>query len=150
MGAFRAIYESAQRQPAERVLVRPFPGNAPASRRTELFRRREDLISQVGSLIVVAGNKVADDGGVILSNGVEEEVQIALRLGKPVIPVGLTGHVAHAVWEAVRFFRGREVAGVVRGAKLKRHHRRADRPLVLDDFATRLLSRFRYLEATST
>lgn len=120
LGAFRAIYESAQRQPAERVLIRPFPGNAPAPRRAELFHRhREDLISQVGALIVVAGNKAADDGSVVLSNGVEEEVQIALRLGKPVIPVGLTGHVAHAVWEAARAAPDRYLPGIDCNTELK-------------------------------
>lgn len=113
LGAFRAIYESAQRQPAERVLIRPFPGNAPAPRRADVFRRhREDLISQVGALIVVAGNKTANDGALVLSSGVEEEVQIALRLGKPVIPVGLTGHVAHAVWEAARVAPDRYLPGI--------------------------------------
>ncbi len=99
LGAFRAIFESDRPQPADRVHIRPFPGSAPAARRGEVFRRhREELISQVGALIVVAGNKADRDGSTISSTGVEEEVQIALRLGKPVIPLGFTGHVAHAVW----------------------------------------------------
>lgn len=58
------------------------------------------LISQVAALIVVAGNKDDGKGAPILSNGVEEEVKIALRLGKPVIPIGATGHVAQQVWQA--------------------------------------------------
>lgn len=33
------------------------------------------------------------------SAGVEEEVQIALGLRKPVIPIGVSGHVAQALWQ---------------------------------------------------
>lgn len=35
-------------------------------------------------MVVVSGNKTGDDGTVIPSPGVDEEVKIALRLGKPV------------------------------------------------------------------
>jgi hypothetical protein len=59
-----------------------------------------ELISRVGALVVVAGNKADANGGCIPSSGVEEEVQIAIDLGKPVIPIGLTGHVAKAAWNA--------------------------------------------------
>ena len=119
LGAFRAVYESAKPQPAERVLIRPFPGTAPPERRVEIFRRhREDLISQVGALVVIAGNKVSSDGSVVLSVGVEEEVQIALRLGKPVIPVGVTGNVAQAVWEAAHKAPGRYLPGIDSKAEL--------------------------------
>ena len=58
------------------------------------------MISRVGAIVVIAGNKAGDAGSTILSNGVEEEVQIALSLGKPVIPVGVSGHVAHAIWQS--------------------------------------------------
>lgn len=33
------------------------------------------------------------------SPGVFEEVQIAKRLGKFIIPIGATGHAAHEVWK---------------------------------------------------
>ena len=87
-------------QPAERVLIRPFPGNTPAAQRAAAFtRHREEMISRVGAMVVVSGNKTGDDGTVIASPGVDEEVQIALRLGKPVVPIGVSGHVAQRVWE---------------------------------------------------
>jgi len=77
------------------VLIRPFPGSTPAARRSEVFKRhREDMIARVGALVVVAGNKADGVGGSMPSTGVEEEVHIALRLRKPVIPVGVSGHVA--------------------------------------------------------
>lgn len=95
IGAFRAIYEGVKPQPADRVLIRPFPGNAPVARRPEVFHlHRVELISRVGALAVVPGNKADANGCCIPSSGIEEEVQIALDLGKPMILIGLTGHVA--------------------------------------------------------
>lgn len=99
LGAFHAAYESQMALPADRVLIRPFPGNAPQSQRAAVFRRhREDMVSRVGAVVVLAGNKVDAEGKPIPSNGVEEEVGIALGLGKPIIPIGMSGHVARDVW----------------------------------------------------
>lgn len=58
-----------------------------------------NFFSRVGAIVVVSGNKTGDDGTVVASPGVDEEVQIALRLGKPVIPIGVSGHVAQRIWE---------------------------------------------------
>jgi len=99
LGAFHAAYESQTALPADRVLIRPFPGHAPQAKRAAAFRRhREDMISRVGAVVVLAGNKADTKDTAVPSNGVEEEVQIALALGKPVIPIGISGHVAHDVW----------------------------------------------------
>lgn len=99
LGAFHAAYESPSALPADRVSIRPFPGNASENQRAAAFtRHREDMISRVGALIVLAGNKADAEGKPVPSSGVEEEVQIALRLGKPVIPIGMSGHIAHEVW----------------------------------------------------
>jgi len=99
LGAFHAAYENQTALPADRVLIRPFPGNAPPAQRVAAFRRhREDMISRVGAVVVLAGNKTDAEGMPIPSSGVEEEVQIALDLGKPVIPIGISGHVAHDIW----------------------------------------------------
>lgn len=101
LGAFHAVYNCALVQPAERVLVRPFPGNTPKTKRAEVFRRhREDMISRVGAVVVLAGNKKDSSGKIVRSPGVDEEVEIALQLGKPVIPVGQSGHVAGELWQA--------------------------------------------------
>lgn len=99
LGAFHAAYESQTVLPADRVLIRPFPGNTPQTQRAAAFRQhREDMISRVGAVVVLAGNKADAEGKPIHSNGVEEEVEIALGLGKPIIPIGMSGHVAHDVW----------------------------------------------------
>jgi hypothetical protein len=100
LGAYRAVYESQQIQPANRVLIRPFPSNTPSARKAQTFKRhREDLISRVGAIVVIAGNKAKDGGSNVTSTGVEEEVNIALSMGKPVIPVGISGHVAASFWQ---------------------------------------------------
>jgi hypothetical protein len=100
LGAFHAAYEGSTALPTNRILIRPFPGNTPPEQRAAVFKRhREDMIFRVGALVVLAGNKADHAGETILSNGVEEEVQIALALGKPVIPIGVSGHVARRVWD---------------------------------------------------
>ncbi len=48
----------------------------------------------------LAGNKAGPDNSTVPSTGVDEEVKIALSLGKPVIPVGMSGHMALATWMA--------------------------------------------------
>ncbi len=73
----------------------------------------------MGALVVIAGNKVSGDGSAVLSGGVEEEVQIALRLGKPVIPLGMTGYVAQAVWEKAHETPGRYLPGIDCKAELE-------------------------------
>ncbi len=101
IGAYRGAHESTKSQPADRVLIRPFPGQAPERIRAAAFRtHRVDMICRVGALIVVAGNKAGENGEVSSSPGVKEEVTIALELGKPVIPIGVSGHVAREVWNA--------------------------------------------------
>jgi len=113
LGAFHAVYESDQVQPADRVLIRPFPGSTPASQRPAIFKRhREDMIARVGAVVVLAGNKADESGVPVLSSGVEEEVQIALRLGKPVIPIGVSGHIAHRLWQKATEFPDRFLPGL--------------------------------------
>lgn len=101
IGAYRGAYESIQSQPADRILIYPFPGNAPERLRAATFKKhRVDMICRVGAVVVLAGNKEDGATNVVPSPGVKEEVEIALELCKPVIPVGVTGHVAREVWVA--------------------------------------------------
>ena len=46
-------------------------------------------------------------------------LQIALRLGKPVIPVGMTGYVAQAVWEEAHEAPSRYLPGIDCKAELE-------------------------------
>ena len=51
--------------------------------------------------VVIAGNRERSKGSgeIEPSPGVFEEVDIALRERKPVIPIGATGHAAREIWE---------------------------------------------------
>lgn len=99
LGSLGALYETVQGHDNDRVIVRPFPRARVASdQQTQNTRHREDLLSRVGSVVVVAGNKLDPTGRLSSSTGVIEEVEIALRLGKFVVPVGASGHVAEQIW----------------------------------------------------
>lgn len=100
LGALNALYETIKSVDVDRVLVRPFPrARVKSDQPIQNTKHREDLLSRVGAVVVVAGNKVDASGKPCLSTGVEEEVEIALRLGKFIVPVGATGHVAEQVWK---------------------------------------------------
>lgn len=59
----------------------------------------------------MAGNR-ADGSGTEISPGVFEEVEIAIREGKRIIPVGATGHAARKVWEKVHANPARYLPGI--------------------------------------
>lgn len=100
LGALRALYFQSAGREEDRVLIRPFPRAAEPARQAMANRRhREDLLSRVGAVVVMAGNKSDGAGGARASTGVVEEVEIAKRLGKYVIPIGATGHVAADLWK---------------------------------------------------
>lgn len=98
IGALRALYGIPKGADLERLVVRPFPRVEKANQQVQNTRHREDLIARSGVVIVVAGNR-AQTGGIEISPGVLEEVDIALREGKRVIPIGATGHAAQKIWE---------------------------------------------------
>lgn len=77
------------------------------------------MICRVGALVVLAGNKAGGTGEVIPSPGVKEEVTIALELGKPIIPIGVSGHVAREVWEAATQNPEKYLPGLNAAAELK-------------------------------
>jgi Sir2- and TIR-associating SLOG family len=99
IGAMQAL----PRNDEERLQLWPFPQQVPAGTdRAALWRRyREQMISNAGVCIVLAGNK-REGGTVVPADGVRQEVEIALSQGKLVIPVGATGHVAGELWDQCR------------------------------------------------
>jgi hypothetical protein len=100
LGAFRALFGRLDSRELDRVLIRPFPAPInPGQQAATYTRHREDLLSRAGAVIVIAGNKASDAGGIQRSNGVVEEVNVAQALGKIVIPIGVTGHVADDLWK---------------------------------------------------
>jgi len=97
IGALRALYGIPKGADLDRLIVRPFPRATKANRQEQNTRHREDLIARSGAVIVMAGNS-EQAGGTEISPGVLEEVDIALREGKRVIPIGAK-HAARKVWE---------------------------------------------------
>jgi len=98
IGALQALYGIPKGADLERLVVRPFPRVEKANQKTQNTRHREELIARSGVLVVIAGNR-EHAGGTEVSPGVLEEVEIALREGKCVIPIGATGHAARQIWE---------------------------------------------------
>lgn len=96
VGAMQAL----PRNDDERLQLWPFPQQVPVDTdRVALWRQyRERMISNAGVCVVLAGNKTMD-GAIVAAGGVREEVAIAQRQRKPVIPVGATGHVARDMWD---------------------------------------------------
>jgi hypothetical protein len=98
VGALRALYGVPKGSDVERLVVRPFPRVDKAKQQQQNTRHREDLIARSGVVVVMAGNR-AQTAGIEISPGVLEEVEIGLREGKCIIPIGATGHAARTVWE---------------------------------------------------
>nr|VFJ55512.1 MAG: SIR2-like domain-containing protein [Candidatus Kentron sp. FW] len=120
IGALRGLYGIPRGEDSERLVVRPFPRVEPENQLRQNTRHREDLIARSGVLIVMAGNRerAKGSGETEPSPGVFEEVDIALREGKPVIPIGATGHAAREIWEKAmgnpeRYLPGIETKGAL-------------------------------------
>lgn len=111
LGALRGLYGLPKGEKLERLVVRPFPGGAKASQQERYTRHREDLLSRCGAVIVIAGNRKTA-GGTETSPGVLQEVEIALREGKRIIPIGATGHAARKVWEQATAHPEKYLAGI--------------------------------------
>jgi Sir2- and TIR-associating SLOG family/Phage integrase family len=100
----RKSRESLPRNDDERLQLWPFPQEVPAGTdRAAMWQAyRERMISNAGVVLVVSGNKKLPDGSIGLADGVRKEVAIARGQGKPVIPIGATGHVARELWDECR------------------------------------------------
>ena len=76
------------------------------------------MISRVGAVVVLSGNKADSNNVPVPSPGVDVEVQIALSIGKPIIPVGISGHIARKIWEAATADPHRYLPGIYCEAEL--------------------------------
>lgn len=94
--------QSLPRNDDERLQLWPFPQEVPAGTdRAAMWQSyRDRMISNAGVVIVLAGNKKLPDGTIVRADGVYKEAAIARAQGKPIIPIGATGHVARELWEA--------------------------------------------------
>jgi hypothetical protein len=111
IGALQALYGIPKGAELERLVVRPFPRADNADQKTQNTRHREELIARSGVVVVMAGNR-AEGCGTEMSPGVLEEVEIACREGKRIIPIGATGHAARKVWEDAQANPNRYLPGI--------------------------------------
>lgn len=61
---------------------------------------REGIFKHAGIAIFMFGNKISEHG-VILTDGVYQEFEIAKKSNAYIIPIGSTGYVAKQIWNEV-------------------------------------------------
>lgn len=99
-GALDQVYSTKHRSMDRFLVMRPFPQFATGSKnRAELWTQyRKSMMEESGIAIFLFGNKISDNK-VVPANGLQEEFDIALQKGIPVIPVGFTGSSSKDLWE---------------------------------------------------
>ncbi len=104
IGAADAVFRNEKATLGDRVTMRPFPQLPPTdTRRDELWRNyRRDMLSKVGYVIFLCGNKLdTSTGQVVPADGMRKEFEIAREFEKLPIPIGATGSVAKELWQEV-------------------------------------------------
>ncbi|WP_439608537.1 SIR2 family protein [Hydrogenophaga sp.] len=84
---------------SDQLVLRPFPQTQSGSRPLpELWSEyRHTMLDHAGIAIFLFGNKLVD-GKTVESNGMREEFEIARAKGVFIIPIGITGFIAHQLW----------------------------------------------------
>lgn len=94
------IYMKNKRIEKDRLIMRPFPQESIKSIDTQLLwkKYREDMIERAGIIIIIFGNK-ENNGEIVEADGVYKEFEIAKRMNKFIIPVGMTGSMSKKIWK---------------------------------------------------
>lgn len=96
-GSVKYLMENNLQINEDYLILRPFPQNKEGK---ELWSTwRENMISNSGISIFLFGNKVAPDGEIVNSNGMQEEFDISKENGNILIPVACTGNISQKLWE---------------------------------------------------
>ena len=121
-GALLRLHEQKKSGSEHQFVLRPFPrssrtkdGDNPDAERF-LEGYREDMIAEAGIVVVISGTSRS----AAISRGVMQEYQIAARLGKPIVPIGASGHAARQVWEELRERRATLYRGLVSAEQYER------------------------------
>lgn len=98
-GVLEQAFTSPKAKVEDQLVLRPFPqsteGELPLS--VLWTKYREDMINHAGIAIFLFGNKL-NENGIVLSNGMREEYEIAKRKGLFLVPVGATGYMTEQLW----------------------------------------------------
>lgn len=93
-GALEEIYKDEDGVVDDQIIMRPFPIGADKTK-VDTNRYRRDMIKNTGISLFLFGNKKDfKTGGVILSDGMDEEFGWSRDQGNFLIPVGATGYKA--------------------------------------------------------
>ena len=104
-GALKAIYSNPSEHSKDELILRPFPQNIQGR---ELWtQNRQDMIEYAGIAIFIFGNKI-EDGKVILSAGMKEELEIAKANNLLLVPIGATGYISENFWNELKGIYGED------------------------------------------
>jgi hypothetical protein len=104
-GALKAIYSNPSEHSKDELILRPFPQNIQGR---ELWtQNRQDMIEYAGIAIFIFGNKI-EDGKVILSAGMKEELEIAKANNLLLVPIGATGYISESFWNELKGIYGED------------------------------------------
>lgn len=101
-GVLSYVYSTNGARMDDYLILKPFPQNiVDFEKRKELwYNYRKDMLSDVGIVIFMFGNKL-ENGAVIDSNGMLEEFKLAVENGSVIIPLGCTGYMSKVIWDKV-------------------------------------------------
>lgn len=105
VGAEEALRRPEAGRIGQRLRLFPFPYWMPdgPARNDYYATNRSEMTSQAGAAIVISGNKLDPNSTTIIdSPGVAAEVELARKSGQFIIPVGTSGHAAHAIWSEIQ------------------------------------------------
>lgn len=99
-GALDQVYSTKHRSLDRFLVMRPFPQFATGNKkRAEMWTEyRKSMMDESGIAIFLFGNKKSGEE-TVPANGLQEEFDIALEKGIPVVPVGFTGSSSQDLWK---------------------------------------------------
>lgn len=103
-GALEEIYKSKYKNSNEYLTLRPFPQYASGDKKlADLWQEyRYEMIKEAGVVAFLFGNKLDQDGNLVVANGVISEFEIAKKQGKFIIPIGSTGYASNVIFNEVK------------------------------------------------
>ena len=102
-GALNAIYNNPKKYNKDELILRPFPQSVQGEQDIKKLwtQYRKDMIDYAGIAIFIFGNKL-EDGEIVLSNGMREELEIAKERNLLLIPIGSTGYISELFWNELK------------------------------------------------
>ncbi|MFY9072893.1 SIR2 family protein [Aliarcobacter butzleri] len=102
-GSLNAIYNNPKKYSKDELILRPFPQSVQIDQDIKKLwtQYRKDMIDYAGIAIFIFGNKI-EDGEIVLSNGMKEELEIAKEKNLLLIPIGSTGYISELFWNELK------------------------------------------------